>query len=44
MDSFEFENGEVLNGVQVEYMTFGTPAYDENGIIKNAVLYCHGSL
>jgi homoserine O-acetyltransferase len=44
MDSFEFESGEVLNEVNVEYMTFGTPIYDENGKIKNAVIYCHGSL
>lgn len=44
MDSFEFENGEVLEEVNVEYMTFGTPIYDEDGIIKNAILYCHGSL
>ena len=44
MDSFEFENGNVLNNVEVEYMTFGTPKYDEEGIIKNAIVYCHGSL
>lgn len=44
MDSFEFETGEVLNDVTVEYMTFGTPIYDENGNIKNAIIYCHGSL
>ena len=44
MDSFELENGKVLDDVTVEYMTFGTPAYDENGAIKNAVIYCHGSL
>lgn len=44
MGSFEFENGEVLNDVEVEYMTFGTPIYDEEGFIKNAIIYCHGSL
>lgn len=44
MDSFEFENGAVLNDVSVEYMTFGTPIYDEDGVISNAVIYCHGSL
>lgn len=43
MDSFEFSNGEVLNDVDVEYMTFGTPKYDGD-IITNAILYCHGSL
>lgn len=44
MSSFEFENGKVLNDVKVEYMTFGTPIYDDEGIIKNAIIYCHGSL
>ena len=44
LDSFEFENGKVLNNVDVEYMTFGTPIYDDNGAIKNAIVYCHGSL
>ena len=44
MDSFEFENGEVLNDVTVEYMAFGTPVYDENDNISNAIVYCHGSL
>ena len=43
MDSFRFTNGEVLENVNVEYMTFGTPKY-ENGRIVNAILYCHGSL
>ncbi|WP_458454102.1 alpha/beta fold hydrolase [Methanobrevibacter sp.] len=44
MSSFEFENGEVLKDVKVEYMTFGTPIYDEQGNIENAIVYCHGSL
>ncbi|MBQ2666637.1 alpha/beta fold hydrolase [Methanobrevibacter sp.] len=44
MDSFEFENGKVLKDVKVEYMTFGTPKYDGNGVIENAIIYCHGSL
>ena len=44
MELFEFENGEVLENVKVEYMTFGTPKYDEDGVISNAVIYCHGSL
>lgn len=44
MDSFEFENGQVLENVEVEYTTFGTPKYDERGDIANAVVYCHGSL
>lgn len=44
LSSFEFENGETLEDVKVEYTTFGTPKYDEEGIINNAILYCHGSL
>ena len=43
MDSFKFHNGEVLKDVKVEYMTYGTPKYDENGLINNAILYCSGS-
>lgn len=44
MDSFEFQNGEVLENVKVEYMTYGTAKHDENGRISNAILYCSGSL
>lgn len=44
MESFEFQNGDVLEDVMVEYMTFGTPKYDDEGLIKNAIVYCSGSL
>ncbi len=44
MDFFEFENGEIINDAAVEYMTFGTPKYDEKGVINNAIIYCAGSL
>lgn len=44
MNSFEFQNGDVLTDVKVEYMTYGTPRYDENGLIKNTIVYCSGSL
>ena len=44
MESFKFQNGEVLKDVKVEYMTYGTPKYDENGLINNAIIYCSGSL
>lgn len=44
MDSFEFENGTVLYDVLVEFMTFGTPKYDENKDIVNAIVYNGGSL
>ena len=41
LDEFEFENGQVLRDVEVEYTTRGTPKYDENGNVENAVIYCH---
>ena len=44
MESFEFQNGDVLEDVMVEYMTFGTPKYDDECLIKNAIVYCSGSL
>ena len=34
----------MLDDVKVEYMTFGTPIFDENGVIINAIVHCHGSL
>ena len=43
LDEFKFKNGEVLKDAEVEYITFGTPQYDENGIISNALIYFHGS-
>ena len=43
LDEFKFNNGEVLKDAKVEYITFGTPQYDDNGIISNAVIYFHGS-
>ncbi len=41
MDEFEFENGCVLQDVEVEYTTRGTPKYDADGNITNAIIYCH---
>lgn len=41
LDAFEFENGQVLHDVEVEYTTRGTPKYDEWGNITNAIVYCH---
>ena len=41
LDEFEFENGQVLQDVEVEYTTRGTPEYDENGNVTNAIIYCH---
>lgn len=43
LDEFEFESGRVLQDVEVEYTTRGTPKYDEDGNIANAVIYCHRS-
>lgn len=33
-----------MNNLKVEYMTFGSPIYDARGVIKNVIIYCHGSL
>ncbi len=41
LDSFEFESGNVLDNVVVEYMAKGTPKYDDEGNIKNVVVFCH---
>ena len=43
MDEFEFESGHVLHDVTVEYTTRGTPKYDNEGKITNAVIFCHQS-
>lgn len=41
LNKFEFENGEILENVEVEYILKGTPKYDRNGKINNAVIMCH---
>lgn len=41
LDKFEFESGSVLENVVVEYLAKGTPEYDEDGNITNAIIYCH---
>lgn len=41
LEEFEFESGQVLRDVEVEYTTRGTPEYDEDGNVINAVIYCH---
>lgn len=40
-DEFEFESGCVLENVEIEYLLTGTPKYDENGKISNAIVHCH---
>ncbi|MBQ6350568.1 MAG: hypothetical protein IJI42_06530 [Methanobrevibacter sp.] len=39
MDSFKFESGKVLENVTVEYITVGTPKYDDDGNIVNTVIF-----
>lgn len=41
LDEFKFENGEVLKNVNVEYNITGTPKYDDDGNMVNAIVYCH---
>ncbi|WP_088539296.1 alpha/beta fold hydrolase [Methanobrevibacter sp. 87.7] len=43
LDKFKFSTGDVLENVDVEYITVGTPIYNDDGEIINGVLYCHGS-
>ncbi len=40
---FQFESGEVLPRLKLHYRTIGTPARDEAGIVRNAVLIMHGT-
>lgn len=40
-DEFEFVNGQVLENAKVDYGSVGTPKYDEDGNITNAILFCH---
>ena len=39
MDAFELEYGRIIENVEVEYFTYGTPKYDEENNITNAVLF-----
>ena len=41
MEEFEFDYGRVLNNVEIQYATRGTPKYDDEGNIINAFLFCH---
>lgn len=41
LDEFKFEQGDVLENVEVEYYVTGTPKYDEEGNIVNVIVYCH---
>lgn len=41
LERFEFENGDYLNDVNVEYFISGTPKWDDEGNIVNAIVFCH---
>lgn len=43
LKEFTFTNGTTLNDLSVEYLTLGTPEYDENNNITNAIIYFHGT-
>ncbi len=43
LNEFEFTNGTILKDQKVEYTTFGTPLYDDEGHISNAIIYFHGT-
>lgn len=43
LDEFEFETGDIIHDVEVEYTTRRTPKYDRQGNISNAVIFCHRS-
>lgn len=38
--SFELEYGKVIEDIEVEYATSGTPKYDDEGYLTNAIVYC----
>ena len=40
-ERFEFENGEHLDDADVEYFISGTPKYDDEGNIINAIVFFH---
>ena len=43
LKEFTFTNGRTLENQKVEYLTLGTPKYDENNNITNAIIYFHGT-
>ena len=42
LEKFEFKNGSIFEDVVVDYGTMGTPKFDEDDNITNAILFCHG--
>ena len=43
LQNFQFESGYNLENADVEFLARGTPRYDDDGNIINAVIYCHPS-
>ncbi|MCD7782246.1 MAG: alpha/beta fold hydrolase [Methanosphaera sp.] len=43
LEEFEFINGQVLTSQPVEYITLGSPKYDDEDHITNAIIYFHGT-
>lgn len=41
--NFEFESGQTLDELRINFVTLGTPKRDSNGSIVNAVLLVHGT-
>jgi homoserine O-acetyltransferase len=40
---FKFESGQALPQLRIHYLTFGSPARDDQGVVRNAVLIQHGT-
>jgi homoserine O-acetyltransferase/O-succinyltransferase len=40
---FRFASGETLPELRLHYRTYGTPARDAQGVVRNAVLVMHGT-
>jgi homoserine O-acetyltransferase len=40
---FHFESGESLPELRIHYVTLGSPRWDANGFVRNAVLILHGT-
>lgn len=43
LNEFEFIDGTTLENQVVEYLTIGTPKYDDEGHVTNAIIYFHGT-
>jgi homoserine O-acetyltransferase len=41
--NFKFNDGESIPELRMHYRTFGKPAKDERGVVRNAVLIMHGT-